>query len=527
MKKLFQLFAVVMFAIGFFAPAQAADLTVNEGTYTDRTIPINIYWLDSPGTRSQVIYPAEQLTDMVGCPITSMKFYLDGDLDASGGTIKVSLGIIDQTLFEENEFFNIDMTTVATISLTSGGTELLIDFDEPFMYNGGNLLLDTYVEEESSDYGTVYFYGVNPYYYSGKSRSQFVNFIPMTTFEYIGADDAASVYPKQIAFKPLRIGNEAEMSVVVKNVGINPFTPSFALEAPFSTTAVAQELLAGETLEIPVKFAPTEEGEFNYVMSIDCGAAGILEVPISGKGLAAADEITVCEPTAYSSALPVYGFYYDYPGGVSQMIYPAEELTEIVGKEIFGIAYSLREPMAMSEGNIQFSLMETEETAFDMNDPVALTGLTVVGNAVPELRSDEFVIYFDNNFTYTGGNLVIETLVTEAGGYGNTYYNGVNTDHQCSYYTYASSWGSYSNTSAFLPTVTFICKKSGGEPPVVVIGDVDGNGEVGIADVTALIDILLGGLEAPAAADCNNDDIVNVSDVTALIDYLLSGAWPE
>jgi hypothetical protein len=50
MKKLFQLFAVAMIAIGFFAPAQAADLTVNEGTFTDRTIPINIYWLDSPGT---------------------------------------------------------------------------------------------------------------------------------------------------------------------------------------------------------------------------------------------------------------------------------------------------------------------------------------------------------------------------------------------------------------------------------------------------------------------------------------------
>ena len=526
MKKLFKLFAVVVFSIGFFAPALATELTVNEGTYTDRTIPINIYWLDSPETRSQVIYPADQLTEMIDHPITSMKFYLDGDLDASGGTIFVSLATIPETAFEENEFFNIDMTLVATISLTSGGTELLITFDEPFMYTGGNLLLDTYVQEASSDYGTVYFYGVNPYYDNGKSRSQLVRFLPMTTFEYIGADDAASVYPRQIDFKPLRIGNEAEMSVVVKNVGNNPFTPAFALEAPFSTTAVAHELLAGESLEIPVKFAPTEEGDFNYVMSIDCGAAGILEVPISGKAMAPADEITVCESTtAYSSALPVYGFYYDYPGGICQTIYPAEELTEVVGKEIFGIAYSLREPMAMSEGNIQFSLMETEETAFDSNDPAALTGLTVVGNAVPEKRSDEFVIYFDNNFTYTGGNLVIETLVTEAGEYGSSYFNGVNTDHQCSYYTYSSGWGSYANTSAFLPTVTFICKKSGGEQPEVLRGDVDGNNEVTIADVTTLIDILLKGSEAPAAADCNLDDSIGIGDVTALIDYLLKGNW--
>jgi hypothetical protein len=59
-------------------------------------------------------------------------------------------------------------------------------------------------------------------------------------------------------------------------------------------------------------------------------------------------------------------------------------------------------------------------------------------------------------------------------------------------------------------------------------GDVNGDGEVTISDVTALIDYLLSG-DASAintdAADCNQDNGVSIADVTVLIDYLLSGTW--
>ncbi len=57
-------------------------------------------------------------------------------------------------------------------------------------------------------------------------------------------------------------------------------------------------------------------------------------------------------------------------------------------------------------------------------------------------------------------------------------------------------------------------------------GDVNGDGNVTISDVTALIDLLLGGgtISNPAA-DCNGDSHVTISDVTALIDYLLGGSW--
>ena len=57
-------------------------------------------------------------------------------------------------------------------------------------------------------------------------------------------------------------------------------------------------------------------------------------------------------------------------------------------------------------------------------------------------------------------------------------------------------------------------------------GDVDRDAKVTIADVTALIDILLTGVEAPGEADCDKDGVVSIADVTTLIDYLLSGHWP-
>lgn len=66
------------------------------------------------------------------------------------------------------------------------------------------------------------------------------------------------------------------------------------------------------------------------------------------------------------------------------------------------------------------------------------------------------------------------------------------------------------------------------DEPTSIRGDVDGDGEVTIADATALIDYLLtdgstGG--DPVGADCNLDGNVTIADITALIDRLLLGRW--
>ncbi len=57
-------------------------------------------------------------------------------------------------------------------------------------------------------------------------------------------------------------------------------------------------------------------------------------------------------------------------------------------------------------------------------------------------------------------------------------------------------------------------------------GDVNGDGEVSISDVNAVIDAILSG-ENVMAADVNNDDEVNIADINAIIDAILNGTEEE
>jgi len=55
------------------------------------------------------------------------------------------------------------------------------------------------------------------------------------------------------------------------------------------------------------------------------------------------------------------------------------------------------------------------------------------------------------------------------------------------------------------------------------VGDVNADGEVGIADINAIIDIILNGLDSLPTADVNSDSEINVADINALIDLILAG----
>jgi len=58
-----------------------------------------------------------------------------------------------------------------------------------------------------------------------------------------------------------------------------------------------------------------------------------------------------------------------------------------------------------------------------------------------------------------------------------------------------------------------------------LLGDVNGDGQITIADVTALVNIILGkdttGQYNHAAADVNQDNQITIADVTALVNKIL------
>jgi surface protein len=96
------------------------------------------------------------------------------------------------------------------------------------------------------------------------------------------------------------------------------------------------------------------------------------------------------------------------------------------------------------------------------------------------------------------------------GGKGTTYNDSNPKDK-----TYAHIDGGPSNPGYFT------AKNAG------LLGDVDGDGNVGIADVTALVDYILDHSNeiVADAADVDLDGKIGIADVTVLIDYLLNGTW--
>ena len=187
MKKFFTLIAVAVMAFA----AQATELTVCDGENTSTNVPIYGLYVDTEGTMGQMIYSADMLTDMVGKEITGVKFY-SPSINFSGATLELSMAMTDQNDFED--YVAVEgATALCSITPNEGDTGMSFVFDEPFVYEGGNLMVQVLVTEVG-DWATTYFYGVNtPYYYSyyqyqsswSSTPSKWnVSFLPKATFTY-------------------------------------------------------------------------------------------------------------------------------------------------------------------------------------------------------------------------------------------------------------------------------------------------------------------------------------------------------
>ena len=199
MKKLFTLFAVAAMAFA----AQANELTVCDNGVVGEdawgSIPVYGYWFDTEGMTQQ-IYPAEMLTDMAGGQITSLTFYTAATWGAGyenyaiafdGAEILLSLKEVEQDAFADEDPMIGGATVVAVSEAEYGGVYLTFELDEPFEYNGGNLLVECYWDGEGS-WGSTYFLGEETdrntaYYgidYYGEWSEYAFNVLNKVTFTY-------------------------------------------------------------------------------------------------------------------------------------------------------------------------------------------------------------------------------------------------------------------------------------------------------------------------------------------------------
>ena len=154
-------------------------------------------------------------------------------------------------------------------------------------------------------------------------------------------------------------------------------------------------------------------------------------------------------------------------------------------------------------------------------DSIAITSKFIAYSGRP-LKADSLLVYYSiDNGPYQAAHMTATGNPDEYVGYIKGYHQASEVDYYVfgadeSGHRYQQPVFGQQDPHHFTVNITF------------TLGDVNGDGNVNIADVSALIDYLLTSdatsiiIENP---NCNADDNVNIADVTALIDYLLSGTW--
>ena len=193
MKKhlLFLTLAAVLSLLPFGARAQET-LTVCDSTATDSHVPY--YGFDGDYVQhNQMLYPASMLTDLANSNISSIAFYLSSS-PSNAWTAQFTVRMMEVTntsmpsTAAHIDVAGAEVVYTGTFNIESGVATLL--FDDPFLYNDGNLLID--IQTPAANWSSATFYGVSTsssmscYQYSTYSVNN-LSFLPKITFTYESA----------------------------------------------------------------------------------------------------------------------------------------------------------------------------------------------------------------------------------------------------------------------------------------------------------------------------------------------------
>ncbi|MBR6490550.1 MAG: hypothetical protein IKT03_08465 [Muribaculaceae bacterium] len=210
-KLLICLFMWVMCMPAFAQETLTVFDGTTEGTGTDVTLKTNDYvpaytrYWNKPGTKSQIIIPANYLAQMKGGDISSVKFYTTSynTPHTTASTADVYVGEVNYTAFDSDHFefepkANCTIIYQGTVTVERVGPtnqewgEMTITFNAPYKYRGGNLLIGF---ENTTAAGWKQFktQGQNVMWHAGLAGCQLTDtyyykqqcdFIPKTTFTY-------------------------------------------------------------------------------------------------------------------------------------------------------------------------------------------------------------------------------------------------------------------------------------------------------------------------------------------------------
>ena len=239
-----------------------ADLTVYDGEATNGYVPVYGFYADAY-LKCEMVYPAEVLADMNGGAINSLKFYAQQASVDWGAEFEV---FVNEVADASISSFVGDGTIVyhsGALSIVDG--EMVVNFETPYTYNGGNLLVGVY-ETTTGSYVTSTWLGetvtgasVQGYSYSSLSSITATqrNFLPKTTFHYTKEEAPLGpgfhVLPAEIGYRPIGAWMEpttVELAYSGEPVTVNGFDTengNFTVnaEVPFTLNGTTQTKAIG------------------------------------------------------------------------------------------------------------------------------------------------------------------------------------------------------------------------------------------------------------------------------------------
>ena len=271
------------------------------------------------------------------------------------------------------------------------------------------------------------------------------------------------------------------------------------------------------------------------------------------------DNATEVYDGSYFDMAPT-NFYLAHTG--VQIIYTPELLTDFEGKDnvkITGLNFKFNNAGAWEEitRNVKIYIQAIDETEFASIKGVKqffyFEGLALEDQVYIEMLSsfgEDAEMPFsleDSPVAFTPGKSLLLTMVFDAedddnctigSAYAPFYTSGIGRGKAILYTDNWTSFLDFAQGEDFPDATAMLGCGTNVELPVTRIeytyteggsaglrGDVNKDEVVSIDDVTALIDYLLSGDEAPTEADCDMSGNISIDDVTSLIDYLLSGTW--
>ena len=198
-----------------FVPTYA--ITINNGTNTSSYVPLYGYYVDM-GTQSQFIVPEKEIAAIQWDSITQLTFYSSTTAAAwTGAQFDVYVAETTDTVLNAMLDWTSMKKIVNSKHLELANKQMVVTFDAPFQYQGGNLVFGIKEVVTGSDvscswYGksgvsgnSIYLYGSNPTGTGTKS-----NFNPKMKIDHV-----AGVMPSCFVVKNIAVSNITSSSAVL------------------------------------------------------------------------------------------------------------------------------------------------------------------------------------------------------------------------------------------------------------------------------------------------------------------------